>query len=63
MVKSPDKDLTLLAIPVNRSYTPNNNTYYTTAISNTFDLAGVKIRKDEDYMKVVVLSSKYENKK
>jgi hypothetical protein len=63
MVKSPDKDLTLLAIPVYREYVSQNSSFYTTAISNTFDLTGVKIRKDEDFMKVVVVSSKFEDKK
>ena len=63
MDNSPHEDLRLLAIPVNRSVTQQSSSYYTTTISNSFDLAGVKIRKDEEYMKVVVISSKFEEKK
>lgn len=60
---APDKDLTLMLIPVHRkTYTNDNQTYYTTGISHSFQLAGVKIRTEEEYMKVVVLSSKYEGK-
>ena len=61
MLNSPDKDLSLLVIPVTRSTTYSNG-YYTIGISNSFNLSGVKIRTDEDLMKVVVLSSKFENK-
>ena len=61
MVNSPDKDLSLLAIPVIRNVTYQNYNYYTTDISNSFDLAGVKIRKEDEYMKVVVISSKFDD--
>jgi hypothetical protein len=60
---SPDKDLSLLTIPVYRkTYTSDNTTYYTTGISHSFNLSGVKIRTEEEYMKIVVISSKYESK-
>ena len=59
---SPDKDLSLLLIPVTRRYATYNYMYYTTGISHSFFLSGVKIRTEDEYMKVVVLSSKYENK-
>ena len=60
---SPDKDLSLLTIPVYRKvYSSDNSTYYTTGISHSFNLSGVKIRTEEEYMKLVVLSSQYESK-
>lgn len=59
---SPEKDLSVLVLPVNRSYTTSSSTYYTTGISHTFLPAGLKIRKDEEFMKIVVLSSKFEDK-
>ena len=60
---SPDKDLNLLVMPVVRSVTePSSRYFYTIGISNSFNLSGVKIRTDEDLMKVIVLSSKFENK-
>jgi len=59
---SPDKDMCLLVIPVNRKSTTYNSAFYTTAISHSFNLSGVKIRTNEEFMKVVVLSSKYERK-
>ena len=64
MDKNPDKDLNLLVLPVKRVVPSNSsqNYYYSESISNSFDLAGVKIRTEGDYMKVVVLSSKFENK-
>ena len=61
---SPDKDLSLYVIPVTRkigTYSSGYNyIYYSTAISHSFSLSGVKIRTEDEYMKVVVLSSKYE---
>jgi len=71
--KSPDKDLSLLVIPVNRTvtssssssyyyYSSSSYTYYTTGITNSFDLAGVKIRTDGDYLKVVAVSSMFTDK-
>ena len=60
---SPDKDLSLLAIPAYRKiYTSDNSTFYTTGMSHSFNLSGVKIRAEEEYMKLVVLSSQYESK-
>ena len=62
---NPDNDLSLLVIPVTRktgSYTSNRTTYYyTTGISHSFYLSGIKLRTEEEYMKVVVLSSQYDN--
>ncbi len=57
---SPDKDLSLLVLPVTRKATNYNNTYYTTDITHSFSLSGVKIRTEAEFMKVIVLSSKYE---
>ena len=62
MTKTPDKDLNLLVLPVSRLYAESNSTIYTTSLLNSFDLSGIKIRTEDDYMKVVVLSSKFENK-
>ncbi|MDR0573748.1 MAG: DUF4270 domain-containing protein [Tannerella sp.] len=59
---SPDKDLSLLVLPVDRTYTYYEYSYYTSALFNSFNLSGVKIRTGEEDMKVVVLSSKFENK-
>jgi len=58
---SPDKDLSLLVIPVIRKSTTYNNSYYTTDITHSFDISGVRIRTEEENMKVIVLSSKYES--
>jgi len=63
---SPDEDLRLLVVPVNRtssvssSYYSSSSTVYTTSITNSFALSGAKIRTDGDYMKVIVVSSKFE---
>jgi hypothetical protein len=67
---SPDKDLSLLVLPVYREssdigssgYSSSASYYVTTGITHLLTLSGVKIRKDEELMKIVVLSSKYENK-
>lgn len=59
---SPDKDLSVLVLPVNRSYTLSSSTYYTTGISHALYPAGLKIRKEEEFMKIIVLSSKFEDK-
>jgi hypothetical protein len=63
---SPEKDLSVLVIPVNRSYTSSSSssspTYYTTGISHTLTPAGLIIRKEEEFMQIVVLSSKFEDK-
>jgi hypothetical protein len=66
--KSPDKDLSIIVIPVNRKYSSSSSSYYstsstvyTTEISHSLTLSGARIRTEEEYMKVVVLSSKFEN--
>ena len=59
---SPEKDLSLLVVPVTRKLATYNNMYYTTGISHSFFLTGTKIRTEEEYMKVIVLSSRYEEK-
>lgn len=63
MDKDPEKDLNLLIMPVYRA-TTSGNSYYeqtviTTAISNFLAPSGVKIRKDEEVMKIGITSSKY----
>ncbi|MDR2680712.1 MAG: DUF4270 domain-containing protein [Tannerella sp.] len=60
---SPDKDLSLLVIPIVREATSSNSYYYTTGITHTLTPSGLKIRTDEELMKIVVLSSKFEGKK
>ena len=62
MKNSPEKDLGLLVMPVKRLFTNSNNAIYTQSILNSFDLSGIKIRTEDEYMKVVILSSKFENK-
>ena len=64
MDKNPDKDLNLLVLPVIRTIPSNSSAgyLYSESINSNFDLSGVKIRTEGDYMKVVVLSSKFENK-
>jgi hypothetical protein len=68
---SPDEDLRLLLVPVNRTYQQSSSSssyysttssYYTTALSHYLAPAGVKLRKDRDFMKIAILSSKYINK-
>ena len=59
---SPDKDLSLLVIPVTRKSTEYNSAIYTTEITHSFNLSGVKIRTEPENMRVIVLSSKYESK-
>lgn len=62
--KNPDEDLRLLVIPVSReysTYTSGNYRYYTTtSISNYFLPSGVKLRKGEKSLEVILLSSKYD---
>jgi hypothetical protein len=69
--QSPDEDLRLVVVPVNRTYQQSSSssyyssgstTYYTTALSHYLAPSGVKLRKDKDNMRIAVLSSKYENK-
>jgi len=64
---APDEDLRMILVPVNRevrssssSYYSSSTSYSTSAISHYLPPSGVKLRKDkEEYLKVVVLSSKY----
>lgn len=61
---APDKDLTLLVIPVTRTTGTNNNYYddgaeYTVSLSNYLRPAGVKLRKDPEAMQIEVVSAKY----
>ncbi|MDR1526006.1 MAG: DUF4270 domain-containing protein [Tannerella sp.] len=63
---SPDKDLNLLVIPVEREWGgggSSTSTYYTLGITHTLAPSGLKIRTDEELMKIVILSSKFEGKK
>lgn len=60
---SPDKDLNMLVLPVYRETSIYNSYYYTSGITHTLTPSGLKIRKDDDLMKIVVLSSKFEDKK
>jgi hypothetical protein len=56
---SPDDDLRLLAVPVNRKTSGSSPSIYTTEISNYLAPSGVKLRKDKDFMQVSVVTSKY----
>ena len=66
IITSPDEDLRLLVVPVNRftgttqDYS-GNTVYYTTEINNYLSPSGVKLRKDKELMKITIISSKYEN--
>ena len=66
IASSPDKDLSLLVVPVTRKTTYSgyggSNYFYTTGISHNFNLAGAKIRTEDEFMKVIVVSSKHENR-
>ena len=58
--KDPDKDISMLAIPVSRSVGQDYYyNYYTTAISHYLSPSGVKLRKDGDKLKVVLTTSAY----
>jgi hypothetical protein len=58
--KSPDEDLRFLVVPVNRTTSSSQNYgYYSIEINNYLAPSGVKLRKDEDLMKITVISSKY----
>lgn len=63
MENNPDKDLSILLIPVERATTTSSNGYQnsvvTTAITNYLAPSGVKIRKDEEVMKIGITSCKY----
>ena len=62
----PDEDLNVLIIPVARASTQQStgSAYYysTTSVTNSLIPSGIKIRTDENYMKVAAVSSEYENK-
>jgi hypothetical protein len=62
ILRSPDKDLSLLVLPVYRETRTSNSIYYTASISHTLSPSSLKIRTDGDLMQVVVVSSKFENK-
>ena len=64
MEKAPDKDLPILVIPVNWTYTIDNSIYgdgqpITTAITNYLAPSGVKLRKDKEVLKIGITSCKY----
>lgn len=64
MKNSPDNDLRMLVLPVYRESTQqSSSSYYTSGITHTLTPSGLKIRTDEELMKIVILSSKFENKK
>ncbi|MDR2774408.1 MAG: DUF4270 domain-containing protein [Tannerella sp.] len=58
---SPDEDLRLLVLPVYRE--TGTSDYSTKGITHTLVPSGLKIRKDDDLMKIVVISSRFEDKK
>jgi hypothetical protein len=61
--QAPEKDLNVLIIPVTRTSTlVQQSVYATTGMTNSLVPSGIKIRIDEDYMKVVAVSSEYENR-
>jgi hypothetical protein len=64
---SPEKDLSVFVLPVNRnsvntSTSSSSYSYYTTGITHTLLPAGLKIRKEEELMKIVLLSGRFEAK-
>ena len=56
---SPDDDLRLLLVPVNRITSSSSYGYYTAELTNYFAPSGLKLRKDKDMMQVTVVTSKY----
>ena len=56
--ESPDDDLRMLLVPVNRRTSGSSSSYYTIEISNYLAPSGVKLRKDNDLMQVSVVTSK-----
>jgi hypothetical protein len=59
----PDEDLRLLAIPVSRtSVSDSYGNYYTTSLSHYLAPSGLKIRKDGNQMKMVIISSFLRNR-
>ena len=63
LLTTPDEDLRLIVVPIDRIFSQRSSYgsyyYYTTEINNYLAPSGVKLRKDEDLMKIIVLSSKY----
>jgi hypothetical protein len=61
---APDEDLRLLVVPVSREtreVTSNGvSYYYTEALHHYLTPSGLKLRKDKDFMRIVVLSSQYQ---
>lgn len=59
---NPDEDLRLLVIPVNRTYETSQYTEggITTSISNYLIPSAVKLKKDKESRKIVVLTSQYD---
>jgi hypothetical protein len=63
---NPDEDLRLLAVPVSRNIATSSSyysgsTFYTTSLSHYLAPSGLKIRKDGNNMKVVIISSLLNN--
>jgi len=59
IVVSPDDDLRLLLVPVNRITSGSAPNIYTVEISNYLSPSGVKLRKDNDLMQVSIITSKF----
>ena len=61
--KSPDSDLAISVIPVERKTETSNSYYgsteYTTAVNNYLKPSGVKLRIDKDAMRMRIVSIKY----
>jgi len=58
--ESPDDDLRLLLVPVNRVTSGSSPSIYSIEISNYLAPSGVKLRKDKDMMQVSIVTSKYD---
>ena len=56
---SPDDDLRLLLVPVNRITNGASPNVYTVEISNYLMPSGVKLRKDNDLLQVSIVTSEY----
>lgn len=64
---NPEEDLRLLVVPITREYSTIAIDYYTdnymtTGLSHYFMPAGAKLRKDEESMKIELISSRFANK-
>jgi hypothetical protein len=67
IIRNPDEDLRLLVIPVSRATGVSGGYYsssytYTTMLSHYLAPSGLKIRKDGDNMKAVIISSYLNNR-